>query len=129
MTNDQLAAFYRRYNECCNEHRIDDLGEFVARDVVINGADGGLDTYAGNLAVVMRAFPDYHWALRHLVVDAPWIAAHLTDTGTHSEAFLGVEATGRSVHAQEFAVYRVYDGQIAEVWGTAFHEDLLRQLQ
>ena len=54
MTNDELAAFYRRYNECCNGHRIGDLGEFIARDVVINGTDGGLDAYADNLAVVVR---------------------------------------------------------------------------
>jgi hypothetical protein len=37
MTNSELAAFYRRYNACCNEHRIEDLSEFVARDVAIDG--------------------------------------------------------------------------------------------
>jgi predicted ester cyclase len=129
MTNDELAAFYRRYNACCNEHRIEDLGEFVARDVAINGTDGGLDAYTDALAVVVRAFPDYRWELRHLVVDAPWIAAHLTDTGTHRDTFFGVQATDRSVHAREFAIYRIDTGRIAEVWGTAFHEDLLQQLQ
>lgn len=25
----ELEAFYRRYIQCCNEHRFDDLGEFV----------------------------------------------------------------------------------------------------
>jgi predicted ester cyclase len=129
MTDSELRGFYRRYIACCNEHRIEDLGEFVAGDVVINGADAGLDAYADVLAVVVRAFPDYRWELRHLVVDAPWVAAHLTDTGTHRETFLGVQATGRSVHAREFAVYRIETGRIAEVWGTAFHEDLLEQLR
>jgi predicted ester cyclase len=129
MTNDRLAAFYRRYNTCCNEHRLEDLREFVARDVVIYGGDGGLDAYAEALRVVVRAFPDYHWEHRHLVVDAPWIAAHVADTGTHRGAFLGVEATGRSVSAREFAFYRVDDGRIAEVWGTDFHADLLKQLR
>jgi predicted ester cyclase len=43
----ELAASYRRYNACCNEHRCDDLGEFVARDVVIDDAPGGLEAYAG----------------------------------------------------------------------------------
>jgi predicted ester cyclase len=129
MTNDELAAFYRRYNECCNDHRVEDLGELVAGDVAINGTEGGLDAYADALAVVVRAFPDYRWELRHLVVDAPWIAAHLTDTGTHRDTFFGVEATDRSVHVSEFAMYRIESGRIAEVWGTAFHEDLLRQLQ
>ena len=57
MTESELAAFYRRYIACCNEHRIADLGEFVARDVVINGADAGPVAYADALAVVVPAFP------------------------------------------------------------------------
>jgi predicted ester cyclase len=114
---------------CCNEHGFADLGGFVAHDVVINGTDRGLDAYADGLRAVVRAFPDYRWGLRHLMVDAPWIAAHLADTGTHRRAFFGVQATGRSVSTQEFAFYRVDAGRIAEVWGTAFHVLLLERLR
>jgi predicted ester cyclase len=117
MTDSELPEFYRRYITCCSEHRIADLGEFVAPDVVINGTDAGLDAYADVLAVVIRAFPDYRWERCHLVIDAPWVAAHLTDTGTHRGTFLGVQATGRPVHVQEFAIYRIDTGRIAEVWG------------
>jgi predicted ester cyclase len=124
-----LAAFYRRYNACCNEHRFDDLGDFVAADVVINGSERGLDAYAEGLRYVVRAFPDYRWELRHLVIDAPWIAVHLADTGTHRAPFLGVEATGRVVRTAEFAVYRVAADRIAEVWGMDFHIPLLDQLR
>jgi predicted ester cyclase len=67
--------------------------------------------------------------VRRLVVEAPWIAANLTDTGTHREAFRGVEATGRTVSVPEFAFYRVDAGRIAEVWGSAFHVHLLEQLR
>ena len=63
------------------------------------------------------------------MVDAPWIAAHLTDTGTHRQPFMDVPATGRSVSTEEFAFYRVDAGRIAEVWGTAFHVHLLEQLR
>jgi predicted ester cyclase len=129
MNNDELAAFYRRYNACCNAHRFDDLGEFVADDVVINGTDRGLDLYAEGQRSVVRAFSDYRWELRHLVVDAPWIAAHLADTGTHHATFHGVQATGRVVAIPEFAFYRVEDGRIAEVWGMAFHLNLLEQIR
>ena len=125
VINDELAAFYRRYNE----HRFEDLAEFVARDVAIDGIDRGMDAYAAELRAVVRAFPDYRWQLRRLVVDAPWIAAHLTDTGTHRDAFRGVQATGRAVAVAEFAFYRVDAGQIAEVWGSAFHVHLLEQLR
>lgn len=129
MTNGELAAFYRRYNACCNEHRFEDLGEFVAGDVAIDGAERGLDAYAAELRAVVRAFPDYRWELRRLVVDAAWLAAHLTDTGTHREPFRGVAATGRSVVIPEFAFYRVDAGRIVEVWGSAFHVHLLEQLR
>jgi predicted ester cyclase len=125
MTNNELAAFYRRYNACCNEHRFEDLAEFVARDVAIDGTDRGLDVYAAELQAVVRAFPDYRWELRRLVVDAPWIAAQFTDTGTHRAPFLGVQATGRSVAVPEFAFYRVDGGRIAEVWGSAFQMHFL----
>jgi aspartyl-tRNA synthetase len=129
MTDNGLAAFYRRYNACCNEHRFEDLAEFVARDVAIDGTDRGLDAYAAELRAVVRAFPDYHWELRHLLVDSPWIAARFTDTGTHRGPFLGVPATGRSIAVPEFAFYRVDAGRIAEVWGSAFHVHLLEQLR
>lgn len=121
MTED-LAAFYRRYNAFCNAHAYEDLGEFVAADVVINGGDRGVDAYRDALRMVVDAFPDYHWELRHLVVDEPWLAAHLTDTGTH-------RGTGRSVTIQEFAFYRIDAGRIAEVWGMDFHVNLLAQLR
>jgi predicted ester cyclase len=129
MTGSELAAFYRRYNVCCNEHRFEDLAEFVGRDVEIDGTNRGLDAYAAELRAVGRAFPDYRWELRRLVVEAPWIAAHFIDTGTHREEFLGVPATGRSVAVPEFAFYRVDAGRIAEVWGSAFHVHLLEQLR
>lgn len=129
MTNDELVAFYRRYNACCNEHRPDRLHEFVAHDVVINGTERGLDAYAEGQRTVVRAFPDYRWELRHLVVDAPLIAAHLTDTGTHRQVFFGVEASNRSISIEEFAFYRIDGGEIAEVWGMDFHVNLLEQLR
>jgi predicted ester cyclase len=48
VTKDELAAFYRRYNACCNAHGFEDFREFVADDVVINGTDRGLDAYTGH---------------------------------------------------------------------------------
>jgi predicted ester cyclase len=129
MTDDDLAGFYRRYNACCNEHRFEDLAEFVARDVVANGTERGLEAYAEGLRAVVRAFPDYRWEIRHLVIDAPWIAAHFADTGTHRGPFLGVEATGRAVSTQEFAFYRIDAGRIAEVWVTADDLQLLEQIR
>jgi predicted ester cyclase len=128
MTED-LAEFYRRYNAACNEHRFDEFEAFVAPDVTINDTGRGLEDYTAGLRAVVRGFPDYRWQLRRLMVAEPWIAAHLTDTGTHRAPYFGVEATGRSVSTEEFAFYRVESGRIAEVWGTPFHAHLLEQIR
>jgi steroid delta-isomerase-like uncharacterized protein len=125
----ELDAFYRRYNAACNEHRFDRLGEFVAEDVRVDGEARGLASYASGLRDVVRAFPDYRWELRHLLVDRDWLAAHFMDTGTHRDTAFGVPATGRAVQVQEFAFYRVEAGKIAEVWVTADNLRLLSQLQ
>jgi predicted ester cyclase len=107
----RLESFYRRYLQQCNDHQFDQLGEFIADDVAVNGEVPGLWGYVAGLQAVVRASPDYHWNLRHLLVDDDWLAAHFTDTGTHLGTFLGVPATGRAVSTQEFALYRVDGGR------------------
>lgn len=125
----ELESFYRRYNQRCNDHEFELLGDFVADDVEVNGEEQGLPAYVAGLASVARAFPDYRWHLRHLLVDSPWISAHFLDTGTHNGTFLDVPATGRRIKIQEFATYRLAAGKIVEVWVTADNLDLLTQLR
>lgn len=124
----ELELFYRRYNERCNQHQFDLLGDFVADDVEVNGEVQGLHDYVASLNRIVRAFPDYRWNLRHLLIDDQWLSAHFLDTGTHRGTFLGVPPTGRAVEIQEFAVYRLDEGKIAEVWVTADNHQLLQQL-
>jgi predicted ester cyclase len=122
-------AFYRSYLARCNEHRFDELADFVAPDVVVDDQECGLNAYAASLHELGRAFPDYHWQLRHLLVDGDLLAAHLRDTGTHGGPWLGVAATGRTVAIAEYAVYRLRDGRIAEVWSTADDLSALDQIR
>lgn len=125
----RLDTWYRQYNEHCNQHRFDELVNFVHRDVRVNGEVQGLTDYVAGLEAVVAAFPDYRWDLQHLVVDGDWIAAHFLDTGRHSGPFLGVAATGRHVQTQEFSFYRVVDGLIVEVWVAADNLSVLEQIR
>ena len=129
MTNDELAAFYRRYNACCNEHRFGTLASSSRATSRSTAPTADWTRTPPRCEPLSARSRTIGWELRRLVVDAPWIAVQLTDTGTHRDTFLGVQATGRSVAVPEFAFYRVDAGRIAEVWGSAFHVHLLEQLR
>ena len=105
LARKELSAFYRRYLMRCNEHRFEELGEFVAEDV--NGPGEGLSRYIAGLRAVTEAFADYHWDLQRLLVDDQWLAARLCGTGTHTGTFRGIAATGREIRTQELVIYRV----------------------
>jgi aspartyl-tRNA synthetase len=125
----EIASFYRRYNDCCNAHEFGRIGEFVAEHVQVDGEAQMLDQYIANLRGWVSAFPDFRWEIRHLLIEGDRIAARFHDTGTHQGTFLGVPATGRAVSTTEFAMYRLRDHKIVEVWGTVDNLDLLDQLR
>ena len=89
----------------------------------------GLPAYAAGLAGVIDAFPDYHWRIRHLVVNRPILAAHLEDTGTHTgtRSWASRRRAGR-YGPTELAVYAWSGGLIAEVWSVTDRLEVLSQL-
>jgi predicted ester cyclase len=115
-----VVAVYERYLARCNEHRFDDLGEFVSQQVSGSGPVDGLAGYIDGVKAVCTAFPDYHWELQQLVVEEDRIAARLIGQGTHTGAFSGIAPTGRKVTTQELVIYRIADGKIVQCWGDLF---------
>jgi predicted ester cyclase len=79
-------------------------------------------------APLIAAFPDWHWEMRHIVIDGDDMVVHFTVTGTHRGSFQGIEATGRSVSIAEFTMYHLVDGKFANVWDVVDFAELLRQI-
>ncbi len=115
-----VAVVYERYLTRCNEHRFDELGEFVAEQVAGSGAVDGLAAYIDRLKVVTAAFPDYHWDVQDVVIENDTLAARLIGRGTHTGPFDGIAPTGRRVSTQELVIYRFAGGKIAQCWGDLF---------
>ena len=115
-----VVALYERYLTRCNEHRFDQLGEFVSEHVSGPGPVDGLAAYIDGVKAVCTAFPDYHWELQELVVEEDRIAARLIGQGTHTGPFSGIAPTGRKVSTQELVMYRIADGKIVQCWGDLF---------
>ena len=112
-----VAAQYERYLACCNEHRFDQLGEFVDEHVRGSRSPDGLTAYIDGLKAVTSALPDYHWEPQEVIIEGGSIAARLVAQGTHTGPFEGIAPTGRSISTQELVMYRVADGKITHCWG------------
>ena len=124
---DAVVNWYLRYNAVCNRHAFDELAPFLRDVVLVNGATRTAQGYIDDLFEVHRAFPDYRWEIQRVLVDEPWLAVHLADRGTHRGPWHGAEPTGRTVTTDEFAMYRLEEGRIAEVWVTADNARLPRR--
>ena len=115
-----VVALYERYLACCNEHRFEELGEFVSEHVSGSGPVDGLAAYVDGVRAVITGFPDYRWELQDLLVDGDTVVARLTGRGTHTGTFSGIAPTGPAIRTQELVVYRIAGGKIVNCWGDLF---------
>lgn len=121
-------SLYKSYLEYCNQHDFDSMASFYTPTININGVPMDPASVTAQFAPVIAAFPDWHWEMRHIVVDDENIVVHFQVTGTHRGTFQGIEATGRRVSISEFTLYRVEDGKFAEVWDLVDMAALINQI-
>ena len=111
-----LQDFYRRYLACCNERRFAEIADYVHDEIRFNGQTTSRADYVASIASNVEAVPDYHWTIEDIATTSDLVAVRMTDTGTPTGPWLGVEPTGRSMKITEFAFYRVRDGKFSEMW-------------
>ena len=126
MDDDEILRMYTAYLTACNERAWDRIADSVHPTVLVNGVERTRDEYVEDIRRTVAVFPDYAWELRHVVQQSPWLAVHLYDRGTRRQAFGGAPGDGTAVETDEFAMYRIVDRRIAELWGTADNARLSR---
>jgi predicted ester cyclase len=124
-----MMDVYRDYLDCLNDRRWDDLGRFVAEDVVHNGKPLGLNGYRAMLESDTHAIPDLRFTAELLVADADLVACRLFFRCTPRHPWAGFEPTGTEVAFAEHVFYRFHDGKIAEVWSLIDKEAVREQLR
>jgi predicted ester cyclase len=125
-TRAEVVHRYREYLSACNRRAWDELGSFLADSVLVNGVVRSRSEYVADVVRTTVIFPDYRWELRRVVYEGEWLAVHLYDTGTRVGDFPGAEGNGAPVETDEFDMYRIVDGLIVEVEGTADNARLCR---
>ena len=94
--------------------------------MLVNGVTRSRREYVDDIKATIEVFPDYRWELRRAILEGEWIAVHLRDSGTRRGVFLRAAGDGRTVETDEFDMYRIVDGLIVEVEGTADNARLSR---
>jgi steroid delta-isomerase-like uncharacterized protein len=125
----EYRALYLSYLEACNGHDFDGMASFYTSTIKVNDVAMDPAAVTAQFAPLVSAFPDWHWEIRHMVVDGDYIAMHFTVTGTHRGVFQGIEATGRRVTISEFTLYRLEDGKFADVWDFTDMDAVMRQIR
>ncbi|GLY16643.1 ester cyclase [Kineosporia rhizophila] len=119
MSADQFTELYESYLAACNDRDWDRLATFVHSSVLVNGVVRSRQEYVDDILKTTQVFPDYFWELQRMLHQPPWFAVHLHTRGTRHQPFLGAPGDQSAVETDEFVMYRVADGHIHEVWGTA----------
>ncbi len=116
---DEVIRRYLDYLDACNRRAWDELPEYLADRVLVNGSPRSPREYVADVMATAAVFPDYRWELRRAVLEGEWLAVHLYDTGTRMGDFRGAPGDGARVETDEYDMYRIVDGLILEVDGTA----------
>jgi predicted ester cyclase len=122
----EIIARYTEYLDACSRHAWEEIPPFVADTVEVNGVEQSHAEYVAGIRSTVEVFPDYRWTLQRALVDGQWLGVHLTTSGTRVGEFLGAPGDGSRVATEEFDMYRIVDGVIHEVHGTADNARLRR---
>lgn len=114
-TSGMVRAFIE---EVLNQGQIDAADRFFWEDMVeqvpFPGQGPGIEGLKDVVRGLRAAFPDMHWRVEEQLTEGDRVLTRFEWTGTHKGAFLGVDATGRSVKVWGMVIDRFQDDRIKE---------------
>lgn len=74
------------------------------------------------------AYPDIHFTYDDIIADGDKVVTRWTARGTQTGALMGIPPTGHEVSVTGIDIFRVADGQVAELWESWDQLGMLQQL-
>lgn len=124
---DAVRAFYRVYND----HDVSLWNEAMAPSYVghVNGQTiPNRDIGKGFITGLLGAFPDIHYSLDDALELGDRAAVRWSATATHTGNLFGLPPTQKKVTMIGITIFRVENGQIAELWDVWDEAGLMKQL-
>lgn len=133
MTEENKAVVRRCYEQVLNLNRPEVAQEIVASDFVVHGGPPGTPSGPRALTGIgerLRAgFDGSTFEIDDLVAEGDRVAVRWTMRGTHTGEYFGIPPTGARVALHAIVIFRVVDGQLAELWPLIDHPGLRRQIE
>jgi steroid delta-isomerase-like uncharacterized protein len=134
--SDSQFPYARYIDDVWNAHNPDALVNYVATDArvhsIVNPGDitgAGLDYLKQRASSLFKAFPDAKFVIEEVIQQDDRLAARVTLEGTQQSDFAGIAATGKRVKVYDFAMYRITDGKISDIWSLIDKQIMRDQLQ
>lgn len=115
--NKSIAAQF--FTAAFGEQRLDVASALLAPDVVFHNAGNEVVGPAGWITFASdwtTGFPDTRVTVDFAIAEDDRVLIHWRAAGTHSGPFHGRPASGRSLSASGFTLFRIVDGTIREIW-------------
>ncbi|MFB6227938.1 MAG: ester cyclase [Halobacteriales archaeon] len=128
---EQNKQLVRRYLDAFNDKDREALSDLVDDDVVEHGTHWEVEGFEEFMTYVeenVDIFADYTGSTETIVAEEDTVVVRYSVSGTHEGEYLGIQPTGREVEWTGIAMYRIDDGEIAEIWIESDQLGLLEQL-
>jgi predicted ester cyclase len=105
--------------------------DLYSENIILHGYSGvepGLDSVRKYYAEIWSAFPDARVIAEEFIETDDKVILRFAMVGTHSQPFLGIEATGRPVRLPGMTILRFEDQKCVERWSVTDSLSLLVQL-
>lgn len=116
-----MKAIVRRfYDDIWNVFDVAPADEIIAPDVVFRGTleEGSTDRegFKRYVREIQAAFPDFHQRIDEMYTDGETCIARMYWSATHTNAFRGIQPTGRKFGYPGVGIFRINGGVIRECW-------------
>ena len=120
MSSEENKAVVRRYiKELWSDGKIDIANEIIAETFMIHGPIRDLEgneAFKQFVTAIHSTFPDINFTVDDLFAEGDKVAVRWTMSGTHTNEFMGIAATGKRFEVPGTSVARLSGGKMEEIW-------------
>ena len=127
---ENMATIRRYIENHFNKHDLNGIEQFVARDY-INTRPGpqGIEGFKIVVGALLNGFPDVQNSIDDIFAEGDRVVTRWTASGTNTDSFMGIPATGKPVRVQGISIDRFDEnGMWVEGWAEFDQLGMLQQM-